>query len=85
MKGKMRSLYGIYKKHGKGAFLNAAKAYTSHVCDTIEGTLAEMESRWYDGDCTITEAEKMIDDYNHGRTVLNGRDLSVPLQQEQRM
>lgn len=85
MKGKMRSLYGIYKKHGKEAFLNAAKAYTSHVCDTIEGTLAEMESRWYDGDRTMTEAEKMIDDYNHGRMVLNGRDVSVPLQQEQRM
>ena len=46
MKGKMKSLYGIYKKHGREAFLDAAKSYSAHVRDTIEDTLAEMESRW---------------------------------------
>ena len=63
MKGKMRTLYGIYKKHGRDAFLDAAKDYSAHVRDTVEDTLAEMESRWYDGH-TMTEAEKMVDDYN---------------------
>ena len=45
---KMRTLYGIYKKHGRDAFLDAAKDYSAHVRDTVEDTLAEMESRWYD-------------------------------------
>ena len=45
MKGKMKSLYGIYKKHGREAFLDAAKSYSVHVSDTIEDTLSEMESR----------------------------------------
>ena len=63
MKGKMRTLYGIYKKHGRDAFLDAAKDYSAHVRDTVEDTLAEMESRWYDGGHTMTEAEKMVDDY----------------------
>ena len=61
MKGQMKSLYGIYKKHGREAFLDAAKSYSVHVSDTIEDTLSEMESRWYDGSQTMTEAEKMID------------------------
>ena len=60
MKRKMKSLYGIYKKHGREAFLDAAKSYSAYVGDTIEDTLAEMESRWYDGSQTMTEAEKMI-------------------------
>ena len=29
-------------------------------------TLSEMESRWYDSAHTMTEAEKMIEDYNNG-------------------
>lgn len=53
MKGKMRTLYGIYKKHGRDAFLDAAKDYSAHVRDTVEDTLAEMESRWYDGGHTM--------------------------------
>lgn len=76
MKGKMKSLYGIYKKHGREAFLNAAKDYSAHVGDTIEDTLSEMESRWYDGDQTMTEAEKMIIDYNNGLTALNEQAYS---------
>lgn len=76
MKGKMKSLYGIYKKHGREAFLDAAKSYSVHVSDTIEDTLSEMESRWYDGSQTMTEAEKMIDDYNNGLTVLNKTNIS---------
>ncbi len=76
MKGKMKSLYGIYKKHGREAFLNAAKGYSAYVSDTIEDTLAEMESRWYNGSQSITEAEKMIDDYNHGLTALNEQKYS---------
>lgn len=76
MKGKMKSLYGIYKKHGREAFLDAAKSYSAYVGDTIEDTLAEMESRWYDGSQTITEAEKMINDYNNGLTILNETNIS---------
>lgn len=77
MKGKMKSLYGIYKKHGREAFLAAAKDYSAHVGDTIEDTLAEMESRWYDSDQTMTEAEKMITDYNNGLTALNEQPYSA--------
>lgn len=76
MKGKMKSLYGIYKKHGREAFLDAAKSYSAHVGDTIEDTLVEMESRWYDDNQTKTEAEKMIDDYNNGLTALNEQAYS---------
>ena len=76
MKGKMKSLYGIYKKHGREAFLDAAKGYSAYVSDTIEDTLSEMESQWYDGSQTMTEAEKMIDDYNNGLTPLNEQEYS---------
>ena len=76
MKGKMKSLYWIYKKHGREAFLDAAKGYSAYVSDTIEDTLSEMESRWYDGSQTMTEAEKMIDDYNNGLTPLNEQEYS---------
>ena len=76
MKGKMKSLYGIYKKHGREAFLDAAKGYSAYVSDTIEDTPSEMESRWYDGSQTMTETEKMIDDYNNGLTPLNEQEYS---------
>lgn len=85
MKGKMKSLYGIYKKHGREAFLNAAKDYSAHVGDTIEDTLSEMESRWYDEDQTMTEAEKMIDDYNNGCTVLNEQEMFPTLTAQHQM
>ena len=64
--GKMKTLHGLYKKVGRDAFLEAAKSYSDHVCDTIEATLSEMESRWYDSAHTMTEAEKMVEDYNNG-------------------
>ena len=85
MKGKMKSLYGIYKKHGREAFLDAAKSYSVHVRDTIEDTLSEMESRWYDGSHTMTEAEKMIDDYNNGLTELNEQEISSVLTAQPQM
>ena len=30
-----------------------------------------LESRWYDRSHTLTEAEKMVEDYNDGNTILN--------------
>ena len=72
----MKSLYGIYKKHGREAFLDAAKGYSAYVSDTIEDTLSEMESRWYDSSHRQTEAEKMVEDYNNGLTVLNDESLA---------
>ena len=67
---KMKTLHGLYKKVGRDAFLEAAKLYSGHVKESVEATLSEMESRWYDSAHTITEAEKMIDDYNNGVCVL---------------
>lgn len=83
MKGKMKTLLGIYKKHGREEFLETAKSYSNHVCDTVEDTLAEMESRWYDANHTITEAEKMIDDYNNGLTVLNSQEITCGMDMAQ--
>ena len=62
----MKTLYGLYKRLGRDAFLEAARFYSSHVQDTVEATLEEMESRWYDASHTLTEAEKMVEDYNNG-------------------
>ena len=71
-KGKMKSVYGIYKKHGREAFLDAAEYYSCHVNpNSIEKTIDEMESRWYDRSHTMTEAEKTVEDYNNGNTILN--------------
>jgi hypothetical protein len=69
-KGRMKSLHGIVRKHGVDAFLDAAGYYTCHVKDTAVDTIYEMEHRWYDR-LIYTEAEKMLDDYNHGLTILN--------------
>ena len=72
MSGKMKTVHGIYKKHGREEFLEAAKAYCSHVHpESIDKTIDEMESRWFDARHTMTEAEKMVADYNAGSTVLN--------------
>ena len=47
--GKMKSVYGIYKKHGRDQFLDAAGYYSCHVHpESIDKTIDEMESRWYD-------------------------------------
>lgn len=64
--GKMKTLYGLYKRLGRDRFLESAKHYSNHVWDTVEATLDEMENRWYDAEHTITEAEKMVEDYNNG-------------------
>ena len=75
--GKMKTLHGLYKKVGRDAFLEAAKSYSDHVCNTIEATLSEMESRWYDSAHTMTEAEKMVEDYNNGVSPLNDFSLAA--------
>ena len=73
--GKMKTLHGLYKTLGRNLFLELAKNYSNNVHETIDATLWEMESRWYDKDHTITEAEKMVADYNKG--VLLGYDCEV--------
>lgn len=75
MSGKMKSIYGIYKKIGREEFLSTASLYSSHVKETVEGTLSEMESRWYDSSHTLTEAEKMLEDYNSGIISLSENEI----------
>ena len=65
--GKMKTLFGLYKKVGRDAFLEAATYYSDHVCDTVDATLDEMETRWYDSAHTMTEAEKMVEDNRNAR------------------
>lgn len=73
----MKSVYGIYKKHGRTRFLDAVGYYSSHVHpESIDKTINEMESRWYDATHRQTEAEKMVEDYNNGLTVLNDASLA---------
>lgn len=76
-RGKMKSLHGLYKCLGKERFLEAAKLYSNHVRDTVEATLDEMESRWYDAKHTMTEAEKMVDDYNNGLLPMQTESLAT--------
>ena len=71
--GKMKTLFGLYKKLGAPGFLRVAKNYSDHVKRSVEPTLLEMEGRWYDKEHTITEAAKMVADYNKG--VLVGYDI----------
>ena len=73
--GKMKTLHGLYKTLGRDLFLELAKKYSNNVHDTLDATLWEMESRWYDKEHTITEAEKMVADYNKGTLV--GYDCEV--------
>ncbi|MBP5236389.1 MAG: hypothetical protein J6128_02515 [Clostridia bacterium] len=73
--GKMKTLHGLYKTLGRDLFLELAKNYSDHVHDTIDATLDEMECRWFDAAHTITEADKMVEDYNRGR--LLGYDVGV--------
>lgn len=70
MRGKMKTVYGIYKKHGRDEFLGAAGYYTDHVQSSVEATISEMESRWFDSTHTMTEADKMVLDYNNGDCIL---------------
>lgn len=73
--GKMKTLHGLYKTLGRDLFLELAKNYSDHVHDTIDATLDEMECRWFDAAHTMTEADKMVEDYNRGR--LLGYDIGV--------
>lgn len=66
MSGKVKSLHGVYKALGRDAFLAAARMYSDHVQKSVDATLSEMESRWFDADETITEADKMVRDYQKG-------------------
>ena len=66
MSGKVKSLHGVYKALGRDAFLAAAKMYSTHVQKSVEATLSQMESHWYDAAKTVTEAEEMVNDYNFG-------------------
>ena len=52
MSGKVKSLHGVYRALGRDAFLAAARLYSENVQDTVEATLSEMESRWYN-DCGL--------------------------------
>ena len=76
-RGKMKTLHGLYKRMGREAFLETARYYSNHVHGSIETTVGEMESRWYDSAHTMTEAEKMVEDYNNGLTVLNNPSLAT--------
>ena len=41
--GKMKSIHGIYKKHGRTDFLDAAAYYSNHVHpDSVDKTIDEM-------------------------------------------
>lgn len=66
MNGKVKSLHGVYKALGRDAFLAAAKMYSDHVQKTVEATLAEMESHWYGAEKTMTEADRMVSDFQIG-------------------
>lgn len=74
-RGKMKTLHGLYKRMGREAFLEIARYYSNHVHGSIETTVGEMESRWYDSAHTMTEAEKMVEDYNNG-TLLGPHSLA---------
>ena len=74
-RGKMKTLHGLYKRMGCEAFLETARYYSNHVHGSIETTVGEMESRWYDSAHTMTEAEKMVEDYNNG-TLLGPHSLA---------
>ena len=66
MSGKVKSLHGVYKARGRDAFLAAAKMYSDYVQKTVEATLSEMEGRWFDSGKTITQADKMVRDFQNG-------------------
>lgn len=73
MKGKVKTLEGILRKYGKEQFLECCRYYSCHVREHCNNTIDEMESRWYDRKQQITEADKMIMDYNNYNTILNAK------------
>lgn len=79
---KVQSIYGIYKKHGREAFLSAAEHYTDNVnWNSVEKTISNMESTWYSEKHNLTEAEKMVKDYNNGLTILNNSNVEMENQE----
>ena len=64
---KIQSVYGIYKKHGREAFL----------WSSVEKTVSNMESTFYSKRHNLTEAEKMVKDYNNGLTILNDNNAET--------
>ena len=73
----MESLYDIVEAHGAPLFLNTAGYYTCHLHpDNVDKTIDEMESRWYDPKHQQTEADKMLEDYNNGMTILNDQSFA---------
>ena len=75
---KMPIVYGIYIKHGRVSFLESAEYYSDHVNHySVEKTLDGIASRWNDPSHEQTEAEKMVEDYNNGLTVLNNPSLAT--------
>ena len=73
----MESLYDLAEKYGAPIFLDAAAYYTCHLHpENVDKTIDEMESRWYDPKHQQTEAEKMLEDYKNGLTILNDRSLA---------
>lgn len=81
MKGKIKSLHGVYKALGRDAFLCAAHVYSDKVQKTVDGTLNQMESSWYDAKHTITEADKMVSDYNKGILTVESANKMLKCQQ----
>lgn len=58
-------------------YLERSQDNSCHVHpESIDKTIDEMESRWYDATHRQTEAEKMVEDYNNGLTVLNDASLA---------
>lgn len=75
--GKMKSIHGTYKKHGRTDFSMRPLTIPTNVHpDSVDKTIDEMESRWYDSSHQQTEAEKMVQDYNNGLTILNDPSLA---------
>lgn len=80
MSRKVKSLHGVYKALGRDVFLAAAKIYSDYVQKTVDATLSQMESHWYDTEKTITEADKMVSDFQKG--YLTRESAEKLLQQE---
>ena len=66
MSGKVKDLHGVYKALGRDAFLFAALNYTNIEPLSVDKTLLHMEGTWEDEALEITEADRMVSDYQLG-------------------